>query len=112
MMNDELKQRPSSFIIQHSSFSSVETKIGGHRPGPFVIYHLAFIIHHCHVASLARTFSLTRLPSALLPASLAIVAFITLPMSLAPHPPGLAPAVSAIAAATAASICSTSPMLR
>ena len=56
----------------------------------------------CHAPNFARTFSLTRLPSAFLPASLAMAAFMALPISFAV----LAP-VSAMAAATAASISSS-----
>ena len=51
--------------------------------------------------SLRRTASLTACPSAFLPASFGITAFITLPMSFGEVAP-----VSAIAAATAASISS------
>src|SRR5437899_456958 len=64
------------------------------------IQHSQFTIHNSYQPpSFFRAVSLTRFPSAFLPASFAIAAFMTLPRSLGPAAP-----VSAMAAATAASI--------
>ena len=91
--------RPSTYLKGLVSLSP--SSLGFRRKAGTLFFCAASAAHDVY-ASFAFTASLTFLPSTVLPASAAIVAFMTLPMSLA-----LVAPVSAIAAATAAAISSS-----